>query len=79
MYHLSTHDSKKYFSFSFSLNNVVTFAYANNFRLKNFWLSNPKSDELICAVVFPFLETLRLDFIFQVSNHSCYLGANRKF
>jgi len=40
-----------------------------NFRLKNFWLSNPKSDELICAVVFPFLETLRLDFIFQDLEH----------
>ena len=70
---------KNIFPFLFFLNNVVTYAYANNFRLKNFWLSNPKSDELICAVVFPFLETLRLDFIFQVNNHSCNLGANRKF
>ncbi|XP_023320980.1 uncharacterized protein LOC111694964 isoform X2 [Eurytemora carolleeae] len=35
------------------------------YRLKNFWLSNPKSDELGCSAMFPYLKILRLDFVFQ--------------
>ena len=38
---------------------------AAQIRIKNFWLSNPKTDEVLCALVFPALHTLRLDFVFQ--------------
>ena len=38
------------------------------YRIKNFWLLNPHSEELQVAPLFPGLETLRLDFVFQVGN-----------
>ena len=38
------------------------------YRIKNFWLLNPRSEELQVAPLFPGLETLRLDFVFQVGN-----------
>ena len=38
------------------------------YRIKNFWLLNPRSEELQVAPLFPSLETLRLDFVFQVGN-----------
>ena len=38
------------------------------YRIKNFWLLNPRSEELQVSPLFPGLETLRLDFVFQVGN-----------
>ena len=35
------------------------------YRIKNFWLLNPRSEELQVAPLFPGLETLRLDFVYD--------------
>jgi hypothetical protein len=35
------------------------------FGIKNFWLFNPKSEELLLSLFCPRLERIRLDFIFQ--------------
>nr|XP_045597925.1 uncharacterized protein LOC123757966 [Procambarus clarkii]XP_045597927.1 uncharacterized protein LOC123757966 [Procambarus clarkii]XP_045597928.1 uncharacterized protein LOC123757966 [Procambarus clarkii]XP_045597929.1 uncharacterized protein LOC123757966 [Procambarus clarkii] len=35
------------------------------FNLKNFWLFNPFTEDLLTTVLCPYLEHLRLDFIFQ--------------
>ena len=35
------------------------------FGIKNFWLFNPKSEELLLALLCPNLEKIRLDFVFQ--------------
>lgn len=35
------------------------------FNLKNFWLFNPQTEDLLTSVLFPHLEHIRLDFVFQ--------------
>jgi hypothetical protein len=38
---------------------------ATIFGIKNFWLFNPKSEELLLSLLCPELERIRLDFVFQ--------------
>lgn len=38
---------------------------ATIFGIKNFWLFNPKSEELLLSLLCPNLEKIRLDFVFQ--------------
>jgi len=40
------------------------------FKIKNFWLFNPKSEELIVSLLCPRLEKIRLDFVFQDMSYS---------
>eukprot|EP00092_Neocalanus_flemingeri_P026042 GFUD01028227.1.p1 GENE.GFUD01028227.1~~GFUD01028227.1.p1 ORF type:complete len:553 (+),score=129.57 GFUD01028227.1:75-1733(+) len=35
------------------------------YNIKNFWLFNPKSEELVVSMLCPKLEKIRLDFVFQ--------------
>jgi len=35
------------------------------YNLRNFWLFNPKSEELLISLLCPKLEKMRLDFVFQ--------------
>jgi len=38
------------------------------YNLRNFWLFNPKSEELLISLLCPKLEKMRLDFVFQDMN-----------
>ena len=41
---------------------------AQDYSIKNFWLFNPKTEELQVAPLCPRLEKIRLDFVFQDMN-----------
>ena len=45
--------------------NLTEVRRAKPFNIKNFWLFNPKSDELRVSDHCPRLERIRLDFVFQ--------------
>jgi len=48
-----------------SLENVGNTTVDKPYNIKNFWLFNPKSEELQVSVLCPKLEKIRLDFVFQ--------------
>ena len=52
---------------------------AQGYGIKNFWLFNPKTEELQVAPLCPRLEKIRLDFVFQDMTFSLDTSALASF
>ena len=59
--------------------NLTEVRRAKPFNIKNFWLFNPKSDELRVSDHCPRLERIRLDFVFQDMNFQLEASALANF